>query len=106
MSVATNVENDLIHVLSWTLSHLESLVKEVVSEGEEVWPTMEQLVTSGQLGKDILAILATLKPLITYVESAFPQYASLISWCQTILTDIANFTIVNTPCTCPSCNPS
>ena len=76
---------------------------EVVEEGEEVWPTLEQLITSGQLGKDILSILATLKPFISFVEANFPQYASMISWITTILTDIANFTVVNTPCTCPGC---
>lgn len=103
MTVVTDIENDLVHVLSWTLAHLESLAKEVVEEGEEVWPTLEQLITSGQLGKDILSILATLKPVISFVEANFPQYASMISWITTILTDIANFTVVNTPCTCPGC---
>ena len=103
---ATVIENNLKHVLSWILAKLEDLCKEVVSEGEAVWPTLEQLVSSGQLGKDILAILATLKPVITYAETAFPQYASLISWCQDILTDIANFDTINKTCTCSGCNPT
>jgi len=104
MATTTVIENDLIHVLTWILQHLETLCKEVVSEGEAVWPTLEQLVASGQLGKDIIKLLATLKPVITYAQAAFPQYASMITWAIDILQDIANFDAVNIPCTCPGCN--
>jgi hypothetical protein len=103
MAIQTVVENDLLHVMTWTLAHLETLCKELVSEGEEIWPTMSQLVTSGQLGKDIINILATLKPVIVYAQSTFPQYASLLTWAIDIITDIANFDAVNIPCSCPAC---
>jgi hypothetical protein len=102
----STVENNLLHVMTWTLQHLESLCKEIGTEGEALWPTLEQLVTSGQLGRDILNVLASLKPVIGYAEKAFPQYAPMINWADTILTDLASFTVVNTPCTCSGCNPS
>jgi len=102
-STGSEIESNLIHVLSWTLEHLESLCKEVVTEGEAVWPTLEQLVASGQLGKDILRILAILKPVLTYAQTAFPEYSGLITWAVNILTDIANFDTVNIPCVCAGC---
>ena len=101
--MANVIENDLIHVLSWTLSKLESLCTDLVEEGEVLWPTLDQLVASGQLGKDIINILAMLKPVIGYAQTAFPQYASMLTWAVSILTDIANFDSVNVTCGCPGC---
>lgn len=97
-------ENNLIHVLTWTLSKLEDLCKEIVTVGASEWPTLEQLVTSGQLGKDIISILATLKPVITFLQQSFPQDAALINWIVEILEEIAKFDTVNTLCSCTGCN--
>ena len=104
MADSTVVEGHLKHVLTWTLTELEDLCKEVTAEVESVWPTLEHLVTSGDLGRDIISILATLKPVTDFAKENFPMFASLIDWVISILDRIAKFDAVLSQCNCFSCS--
>ena len=97
------LESNLAHVAHSSLTTIELWVKELAIEVKEDWPHLVHLVTSGDLGKKILNMLATLKPIIGFAEMMFPALKPIIDWVIKILTQIAELYPVATACTCPAC---
>jgi hypothetical protein len=100
---AQELETNLTHMASVSLSNLEALCKELATEVKEDWPNLVHLVTSGDLGKNILSGIALLKPIINFAEMMLPQFKTLIDWIVNILTQIANLYPVTQSCSCPAC---
>jgi hypothetical protein len=102
----TDFENGFKHIASNIIADLETGVQDLAGVIEKEWPTIEDLLTSGQIGKDILKGLALIEPLLSIVEMACPESKPLITWAEGILEQIAALKIFNTPCACAACSQS
>lgn len=100
---AQELESNLTHVAFTSLTNIETWCKELAVEVQAEWPTIVHLVTSGELGKKILAMLAIIKPIIGFAEMMLPQMKPVIDWVINILTQIANLYPIAKDCSCPAC---
>lgn len=94
MSVSILVDKELqslsVTILEEIKSKVETLAGTVVTDAKIIWPTIYDLVSSGQLGKDIIKLISWLKPIITYIQPLLPQYSVLFTWILQILTIVGN----------------
>jgi len=104
MNTVPNVESGFTHVMSVIFADLEADVKSLATMVEKEWPTIEDLLTSGQIGQDILKALAMIEPVFSLVEFVFPQTTPIITWAESIIKQLAALKIFNTPCTCVTCS--
>lgn len=102
----TDFENGFKHIASNIISDLETGVKDLAGVIEKDWPTIEDLLTSGKIGQDILKTLALIEPLLSIIAMVFPESKPLITWAEGILQQIAALKIFNTPCACAVCTKS
>lgn len=100
---AQEIESNLTHIAFTSLTNIETWCKELAAEVQAEWPTIVQLVTSGELGRKIIDALALIKPIIGFAEMTFPQMKPVIDWIINILTQIANLYPIAKDCSCPAC---
>jgi hypothetical protein len=86
----TDIESKLKSTVAWTLQEIDTVAHEITAEAKLEWPTIKDLVVSGALVNYLKKLLTIIIPLLDYAKLAFPQYAVLISWIESILTDIKN----------------
>ena len=103
MSTITNVQNGFTHVMSVIFTDLEADVKSLATVVQKEWPTIEDLLTSGQIGQDILKALAMIEPVFSLVEFVYPASTPFLTWCDSIIKQLAALKVFNTPCTCAAC---
>ena len=103
MSANATVENGFTHIMTVIFTDLEANVKSLAALVEKEWPTIEDLLTSGQIGQDILKALSMIEPIFSLVEFVFPNSTPVITWAESIIKQLATLKVLNTPCTCPIC---
>ena len=101
---STDINSGFMHLASSVLTDLEDGVKDLVVIIGKEWPTIEDLLTSGQIGRDILKVLAIIDPIFSVVEFVYPPATPIITWAESILKQLANLKAFNTPCICPVCS--
>lgn len=103
MDAAPTVQSGFTHVMTVIFTDLESDVKTLSGLVAKEWPTIEDLLTSGEIGQDILKALALIEPVFSLVGLVFPASTPTITWAETIIKQLAALKVFNTPCTCPIC---
>jgi hypothetical protein len=102
----TDFENGFKHIASNIITNLEQDVKDLASIVQKEWPDLEDLITSGKVGEDILQALKLLGPVSSIISLMFPQFQPLFGWAESILKQLAALQVFNTPCTCSACSAS
>jgi len=85
---ATDIENKLKHTVQWSLDEIHSVARQVVNGVEAEWPTIQHLVTSGELVEYLHKLIALVVPVLDYAKTAFPQHTATIEWLESLLEDI------------------